>query len=512
VVIVKSFVYLVQSAANMPYADIQGPDSDVLLLTWSRPADWPDAVFLPGSSWNEGRNRLLWEARQRARRMGGDYRYYIFMDDDCRLHEDALLADQLGIPLTGNPFRTFEGFLREWEPAVGYTRYDWQHYEEGRPVNLGHNIDALFIAFHWETLDLLLPYYTGFDSESWLYSQHIINHLASLFYHPYRIQYNLITTTNTRRKGYAPRKKYWQIPTTFLSGALKPARRADLNTETPNTALPAPGHPRKKDRSYRIAPDALRRHFNLAHPLVAHRRLEQAQPQAVRRIDSRARVAVCMSGRCAGLARTHDNLRRYLFDRLPAYDLFMFVPLDAHTDQAHLLAPTVLETAPDRPIDEGGLRNGQNCLIKVGVQAYLQQLQGLKACDRLRRRYARQNGVHYAAVIRCRPDVLFEAPLPDPTALDLNYLYVPDFHMYEGVNDRFAIGRPAYMQIYMAKIDDFETYVGDWTQGHAQAPPVTAEMFTAGHLRQHGIPTRRLKVRFNRIRAGKIKRDTVSRH
>ena len=44
------------------------------------------------------------------------------------------------------------------------------------------------------------------------------------------------------------------------------------------------------------------------------------------------------------------------------------------------------------------------------------------------------------------------------------------------------------------------------------APPVTAEMFTAGHLRQHAIPVRRLHVRFNRVRAGKIKRDTQSRH
>ena len=45
-----------------------------------------------------------------------------------------------------------------------------------------------------------------------------------------------------------------------------------------------------------------------------------------------------------------------------------------------------------------------------------------------------------------------------------------------------------------------------------QAPPVTAEMFTAGHLRQHVIPVRRLHVRFNRVRTGKIKRDTQSRH
>ena len=124
------------------------------------------------------------EALERARTTDNDYLYYIFMDDDCVVEEDKDLARKLDMPLAGNPFRTFERFLLEWEPAVGYTRYDWQHYEKGRAVNLGHNIDGLFNAFHREALSSLLPYYTGFDSESWLYSQHIINHMASLLYHP----------------------------------------------------------------------------------------------------------------------------------------------------------------------------------------------------------------------------------------------------------------------------------------------------------------------------------------
>ncbi len=508
----KKFIYLIQSAARMPYPELPGSSCDVLLLTWQHPVEGENAVFLPGSSWNEGRNRLLWEARRRAKRTGNDYLYYVFLDEDCRVREDVELARRLKRPLTGNPFRTFEHFLLEWEPAVGYTRYDWQHFENDRAVNLGHNIDALFNAFHRETLDFLLPYYTGFDSESWLYAQHILNHLASLFYHAHRIQCNLVRTANTQRRSYAQRKKYWQIPTTFLGGALLPATRARLNTAAPNTPAPAPGQPRPKDRSYRMTPEAIRRHFKTDHPLVAHRRLDHAKPRPVRKLGPRARVAVCMSGRCLGLDRTHRNIRRHLLARLPAYDLFMFVPTDKHADLAGLLSPTVVAIRPDRPIDEGHLQNGRNCLIKVGVQRYLQQLQGLKACDRLRRQYERENGVRYAAVIRCRPDVRFASPLPDPRGLDLNYLYVPDFHMYEGVNDRFAIGNPRDMGIYMSKLDAFEAYVRDWCASHPQSPPVTAEMFTAGHLRAHGIAVRRLAVRFNRVRAGKVKRDTDSRH
>ena len=508
----KNFIYLIQAAEQMPYPDLPGPSCDFLLLTWQHPAEREDAVFLPGSSWNEGRNRLLWEARRRARQTANDYLYYIFLDDDCQAREDVELARRLGLPLTGNPFRTFEHFPLEWEPAVGYTRYDWQHFEKDRAVNLGHNFDALFTAFHREALDLLLPYYTGFDSESWLYSQHIVNHLASLFYHPYRIQYNLVKTANASRAGYAARKKYWEIPTTFLGGALSPGTRAALNIDAPNTPAPRPGQPRPKDRSYRMTPEKLRQHFRTDHPLLAHRSLDSGKPRPARRLTPQGRVAVCMSGRCIGLDRTHDNIRRNLLERLPAYDLFMFVPADEYADLAGLLTPTVVAAEPDRPIPEGHLQVGRNCLIKSGVQAYLQQLQGLKACDQLRRRYERENGLRYEAVIRCRPDVLFEAPLPDPTALDLNYLHVPDFHMYEGINDRFAIGNPQHMRVYMTKVDAFETYVREWSSGSPKAPPVTAEMFTAGHLRAHGIAVRRLAVRFNRVRVAKIKRDTDSRH
>ena len=72
-------------------------------------------------------------------------------------------------------------------------------------------------------------------------------------------------------------------------------------------------------------------------------------------------------------------------------------------------------------------------------------------CDRLRQAYEKENGIRYDAVLRGRPDLLFESPLPDLSTLDLNYIYVPDFHMYEGCNDRLAIGNPVNMTIYMKK-------------------------------------------------------------
>lgn len=123
----KPFVYLIQASHHMPYRGLPDEQNDIILLTWKTPSDWPGALFLPGSSWNEGRNALLAEARRRVQGGVADYRYYIFLDEDIRIKEDTDLAESLGAPLTGNPFRTFEAWLLDWEPAVGYTRYSWQH-------------------------------------------------------------------------------------------------------------------------------------------------------------------------------------------------------------------------------------------------------------------------------------------------------------------------------------------------------------------------------------------------
>jgi hypothetical protein len=91
--------------------------------------------------------------------------------------------------------------------------------------------------------------------------------------------------------------------------------------------------------------------------------------------------------------------------------------------------------------------------------------------------------------------------------LNLNYLYLPDFHQFDGLNDRFAIGNEANMTIYLNKFDHFHEYALNWLKKNKNAIPVSAEMFTAGHLREHYIKTRTIAVRFNRVRAHKISRD-----
>jgi hypothetical protein len=60
---------------------------------------------------NFRRNQLLQKALECPR----NYTYFIFMDGDAEIVE----ARDFGFN-TGDPYRTFEGYLRRWQPAVSF--------------------------------------------------------------------------------------------------------------------------------------------------------------------------------------------------------------------------------------------------------------------------------------------------------------------------------------------------------------------------------------------------------
>lgn len=502
------FIYLVQAAAGNPYPGLAAGHRDVLILNWGQATADPDTLYCPATSWNEGRNLLLSAARRRESEKGVSYRYYIFMDEDCELELDRTLARRLGHGVPDDPFEAFEAFLLKWEPAVGYPRYDWHHTEAGREVNLGYNFDALMNAFHRDTVGTLLPYYTGFDAESWLYSQLLVAHLCAMLYNDHRIQYNPVRVRNRSRRSYDIRKKYWEIPTTFLLNALQSEIGRRMRVENPNAAAPTGGSPRKKDRGYDAGAVRLGFHFDLEHPFFRYRYIPSFGG-AVSRPSPVRRTAVCMSGRCVGLDRIVGNLRENLFSVIGPYDLFIYAPDAPESEAALLLNPTVLQVEPDRPIPEGPLVQGVNCRFKTGVQHYLQQLYGIKRANDLRLTHEHVHGIGYDRVIRCRPDLFFLHPLAGIDELGPRYVHVPDFHGFEGVNDRFAVGAAVQMDIYMRQIDTIFTQATEWAARNPKAPPVSAEMCTAGHLRRHGVPIRQFKVRFNRVRPGGIVEDTT---
>jgi hypothetical protein len=512
------FVYLIQAAVGNPYPDLASDeDREVIVLNWKEPSKDRNTLFYPNSSWNEGRNRLFFEAKTREQQRESDFLYYIFMDEDCIFEVDQPLARRLGLSIPDDPFKAFEAFLLKWEPAVGYPRYDWQYTQKDQEVNLGYNFDALVNAFHRDAAKTLLPYYTGFDAESWLYSQLLITHLCAMLYNEHRIQYNPVRAENRNRRSYDIRKKYWTIPTTFLLNGVVSDIGCRMRLERPNEAAPIEGRARKKEGSYTPEAVSFWRHFDPEHPFFKYRMLrdsDNAAPngshQGLSPLRPIKRTAVCMSGRCVAMPKLIDNIRENLLSVIGPYDLFMYLPREPESETAEAFFPTVLQVEPDLPIPEDPLVQGVNCRFKAGVQRYLQQLYGLKRANDLRLAHEHRHGVWYDRVIRCRPDLFFLSPPAWIDRLDLRYVHVPDFHGFEGVNDRFAVGSPEHMDVYMRQIDTIFTQASGWKAKNPEIEPVTAEMCTAGHLRHHGIEIRQARFRFNRVRPYGIIEDTTA--
>lgn len=157
--LVKKFLYLVQGKGHLPdsYSTIECEQADLLRLSWKEKID--GAIYFPDSTWTEGRNKLLEEALKR----NDQYLYYIFLDDDVVFEK--------------GDWRTFEKYLLKYQPAAATPFCLWYPPNKDSPLELeAHTcfmFDAMFNAFHGDVVadGLVLPYYAGFDSKSWWYSQ-----------------------------------------------------------------------------------------------------------------------------------------------------------------------------------------------------------------------------------------------------------------------------------------------------------------------------------------------------
>ena len=181
------FLYLVQTEGCLPpqlnSIEVIGHSStcqcDVLILSYKHkcddePSEHITYIFNPSVSWNAGRNLLLETARERKNK----YLYYIFMDDDITLTLERK---------SQNPWRLFENFLKQIEPAVAAVRIknlwicDLKAMHKSRKrfgCGLTTEVDNLptpffdpaINAFHHQAIKHILPYTTRFDDVSWWWS------------------------------------------------------------------------------------------------------------------------------------------------------------------------------------------------------------------------------------------------------------------------------------------------------------------------------------------------------
>jgi hypothetical protein len=183
----KQFVYLVQSDECLDLSHLRSARAEVLQLVWKRPpgAGCEGAIYYPQSTLVQGRNRLYAEARDAF--AGSSVTYYIMMDGDVTLRE----VKDFGFN-TGSAWTTFEEYLLEWEPAVGFPHFGAADYDDESEVQLVFNFDQIVVAYHAEAAPLLLPYTERFDGVSWWYCGTVQNALCAAVYNNHRMQFNAL--------------------------------------------------------------------------------------------------------------------------------------------------------------------------------------------------------------------------------------------------------------------------------------------------------------------------------
>ena len=175
------FLYLTQTESCLPdhlesveaFGNALSCQCDVLVLSYKQACGKtvsPNIEYLYNSSttWTTGRNLLYKAAMKRSEK----YLYYIFMDDDIVLKKSA----------RKNPWREFEDFLKRIEPAVAvvdvdshpcltdvYTARKNQGCVLKEPAEYlpAVHFDPAFNAFHYQSVEYLLPYPNRYDASSW---------------------------------------------------------------------------------------------------------------------------------------------------------------------------------------------------------------------------------------------------------------------------------------------------------------------------------------------------------
>ena len=201
------------------------------------------------------------------------------------------------------------------------------------------------------------------------------------------------------------------------------------------------------------------------------------------------RVSVCFSGEPRSLNYTHESIRKFLDNNFGNYDVFAYLPEGQTTDQLEQYFPEAdILIKKDEYIDDTGIPTRHK--FKTGKQRYLQQINGWKQSNMMRKEKESRDGFKYDYVVRSRMDVRY-------TKFDLDLdlkkgvLYIPDFHHFGGINDRFCFSDGETIDKYLNVIDLYHMNPKICTH---------AETWLLKCLKKQQATISLIDLRFNRIR------------
>ena len=239
----SKFLYLSQTESCLPnsllWGDVIGNSTacrcDVLVLSYKKecnknPHKHIKYLFNSNTSWASGRNYLYDQA---LKERGKIYLYYVFLDDDIGLVTKTR---------NSNPWREFEDFLQEIEPAIAAIDTDTngmlQHIRKGRkekgcPLNQTvasktsyiptARFDPAMNAYHFEAAEHILPYTTIYDKTSWWYPDLYFEIKCELTFAGQTVLHTRVTGKNPKHRPYPrgnPSKKKWAIMVSQVAAEL----------------------------------------------------------------------------------------------------------------------------------------------------------------------------------------------------------------------------------------------------------------------------------------------------
>ena len=194
----KPYVYLIQGTSRNAIPNLEETiNSDIFFLTFYQKTG---NIFLPKSTFNEGRNALLRHALAMEQTPG--YEYFIFVDDDVDLVTVKEAEYFWKEDMEENPWRRFEQFLQKFAPSVGFAQYSqWRQVPESEmygPVSITTTSDESMMAYQRDTLNILLPTVEALDKLSFWNGAVVKYFLIKVFYSQSSLQCNSLLTKNTR--------------------------------------------------------------------------------------------------------------------------------------------------------------------------------------------------------------------------------------------------------------------------------------------------------------------------
>ena len=207
------FLYLIQGSKSRVIHKIK-TDLDgkkYICLTWDEPIrdNRIQSIFLPNSSWAQGRNALILAAKLSQI----NFDYIVILDDDYEF-------------LKGD-FAQLEKYVSIFQPKIAVPLTEeiqaTNRYVKNLSVQKCLGMDQIIQIFHVSVIheEIAIPYVTEFDTLSWWAACELNNHLSIVTYGDKCLQFNQIIVLNTNHsRGKVPGSTYLEGMTSQMQKSL----------------------------------------------------------------------------------------------------------------------------------------------------------------------------------------------------------------------------------------------------------------------------------------------------